>query len=161
MDMALAEARLALARGEVPIACHFYDASGLVVATGSNRTNERGNATAHAELVALETVTVPPAPKSLTLVVTCEPCIMCASALVQSGYVATVVYGCANPRFGGCESVLTMADMVDEAEQKDLPKIISGVKAGDALGLLEDFYLQTNPSAPVPRPKKKKSRTGP
>lgn len=103
MDIALREANAALQRGEVPIGCALLGPDEEVLATGSNRTNERGDATAHAELVALETL--PPRSRSVSVFVTCEPCVMCAAALVQTGIVRRIIYGCANPRFGGCGSV--------------------------------------------------------
>lgn len=113
MDVALEEARGALQRGEVPIGCAIYSHDGTLLATGSNRTNERGNATAHAELVALEQLAQRTqrdfqtglSHKRLRLYVTCEPCVMCAAAILHCGVFARVEYGCANARFGGCGTV--------------------------------------------------------
>lgn len=113
MDVALDEARGALQRGEVPIGCAVYSQDGTLLATGSNRTNERGNATAHAELVALEQLAQRTQRdsrtglrhKHLRLYVTCEPCVMCAAAILHCGAFARVEYGCANARFGGCGTV--------------------------------------------------------
>lgn len=113
MDVALEEAWGALQRGEVPIGCAIYSQDGTLLATGSNRTNERGNATAHAELVALEQLAQRTQRdlqtglrhKRLRLYVTCEPCVMCAAAILHCGVFARVEYGCANARFGGCGTV--------------------------------------------------------
>lgn len=134
-------------RGEVPVGCALLDAYSTVVAVGSNRTNELGDATRHAELVAFEALgTQRHAPRSLTLYVTCEPCIMCAAAIVQMGVVKRVVYGCANPRFGGCGSVRGL-DMYGERA----PEVEGGVDADAAVELLGRFYMRSNPNAPKPK----------
>jgi tRNA-specific adenosine deaminase 2 len=165
MDMALVEARDALLRGEVPIGCVLVGKTGVVVARGSNRTTERGNATAHAELVAFEALSEPVLAKSLTLYVTCEPCIMCAAAIVQVACVRRVVFGCENPRFGGCGTVrsLSMYENHRRAlpassgqECLDLPEVVSGLKGTEAVQLLTEFYLNTNPNAPVPKKKRRR-----
>jgi tRNA-specific adenosine deaminase 2 len=165
MDMALEEARDALLRGEVPIGCVLVGKTGMVVARGSNRTTERGNATAHAELVAFEALSEPVSAKSLTLYVTCEPCIMCAAAIVQAGCVRRLVFGCSNPRFGGCGTVRSLSMYEDykgtvpnssAPEGLGVPDVVSGLKAAEAVQLLTDFYLNTNPNAPVPKKKRRR-----
>lgn len=162
MDAALAEARNALDRGEVPVGCALFSSAGQLLATGSNRTNERGNATAHAELVALEALAekqsdMPCALSNLTLYVTCEPCIMCAAALVQTGVIGRIEFGCANPRFGGCGSVrdLAMNAASRGGEERKMPQVRGGIRAEECVKLLGEFYSKTNPNAP--RPKKRKS----
>jgi tRNA-specific adenosine deaminase 2 len=163
MELALAKGREALNRGEVPIGCVLVDiASGDVVAAGSNRTTERGDATAHAEMIALETLTSPLPASSLALYVTCEPCIMCAGAIVASGVVARIVFGCANPRFGGCGTVRDIGMYELVRGKPPLPDIVKGVKSAEAVELLTDFYLRTNPHAPVPKKKRRRpDNTGP
>lgn len=162
MDTALDEARKALRRGEVPVGCALYTSSGELVATGSNRTNERGNATAHAEFIALEQLSRPECPhlhptaKDLTLYVTCEPCIMCAAALVQSGVIARIEFGCANPRFGGCGSVRSI-DINGSDDGVRLPTVVGGIRATECVQLLSEFYTTTNPNAP--KPKKRRAVT--
>ncbi|KAG0588701.1 hypothetical protein KC19_2G262900 [Ceratodon purpureus] len=111
-------AKGALARLEVPVGCVIVK-DGEVIGRGSNRTNETRNATRHAEMEAIDMVLCL-WQQSLTahsdnvstegfqqcdLYVTCEPCIMCASALSLLGF-RKVYYGCGNDRFGGCGSVL-------------------------------------------------------
>lgn len=150
MDIALEEACKALSRGEVPVGCALIDSQSIVVAVGSNRTNEFGDATRHAELVAFEALGVQQyAPRSLTLYVTCEPCIMCAAAIVQMGVVKRVVYGCANPRFGGCGSVRGL-----EMYGKEAPEVEGEVGAEAAVELLGKFYMRSNPNAPKPKKKR-------
>lgn len=157
MDVALSEARKALDRGEVPVGCALFSSSGVLLATGSNRTNERGNATAHAEMIALESLSnnVPNAVefKDLTLYVTCEPCIMCAAALVQCGIISRIEFGCANPRFGGCGSVRSIDINAGGGSVRDrqIPSIKGGVFAEECVRLLAEFYSKSNPNAPNPK----------
>mmetsp|Transcript_42919 Transcript_42919/g.134686 ORF Transcript_42919/g.134686 Transcript_42919/m.134686 type:complete len:156 (-) Transcript_42919:130-597(-) len=122
MREAVAEGERALALGEVPVGC-VYVGDGGVLARGHNLTNVGKDASRHAELVAADTVLLKAgggeavdyqALRGCELYVTCEPCIMCAAALGRLG-VARVVFGCHNPRFGGCGSVLSVhgGDAVD------------------------------------------------
>jgi tRNA-specific adenosine deaminase 2 len=116
------QAEQALEAEEVPVGCVFVK-DGIAIARARNRTNEWHNvraipncrrdfraefqATLHAELEAIDhLLPTNPAPlSSITLYVTVEPCVMCASALRQIG-IGRVVYGCGNDRFGGCGSVI-------------------------------------------------------
>jgi len=88
---------------------------------------------------------------SSTLYVTCEPCIMCAAAL-RMLHVPTVVYGCANERFGGCGSVVNIA-------ADHLPSLgpelvcLRGPFAEQSIDLLKTFYKGENPNAPCPKRK--------
>ena len=95
--------------------------------------------------------------QAITVYVTVEPCIMCASALQQLG-IPLVIYGCANERFGGCGSVLNVTGTgTDCAESKAVTstgfKCISGLYAGEAISLLKQFYKGENPNAPFPKSK--------
>ncbi|KAF8306269.1 cytidine deaminase-like protein [Clavulina sp. PMI_390] len=113
-DEALKLAEEALAANEVPVGCVFVR-DGVKLAAARNRTNELGNATRHAELEAIDEMLSTPSLastldpdfplKGITLYVTVEPCIMCASALRQMG-IDQVFCGCLNERFGGCGGVL-------------------------------------------------------
>lgn len=108
MREALIMAEEALDAGEVPVGCVFVT-NGKAIARARNRTNEWRNATLHAELEAIDHLL--PRHRELadiTLYVTVEPCVMCASALRQAG-IGRVVYGCGNDRFGGCGSVLDVS----------------------------------------------------
>lgn len=157
MDLALAEAGRAGARGEVPIGCVLADASGAVVGAGGNRATETGDASAHAELVAFRALGAAPR-AGLTLAVTCEPCVMCAAAIVATGAVREIVYGCSNPRFGGCGSVRALHQYVRAGNGSDrLPVVAGGVKAAEAIALLEGFYAQVNPNAPRPAKRHKQA----
>lgn len=107
------KAERALSNGEVPVGCIFVH-DGKNIGEGSNEVNATKNATRHAEFVAIEQVRAyckandlieRQVFKEAVLYVTTEPCIMCATSLRLIG-VRNVVFGCKNPRFGGCGSVL-------------------------------------------------------
>ncbi|KAK8471092.1 hypothetical protein PHAVU_003G141300 [Phaseolus vulgaris] len=118
MELAIHQARLALDALEVPVGCVIVE-DGKVIATGRNRTTETRNATRHAEMEAIDVLLgqwqknglsmAEVAEKFLncSLYVTCEPCIMCASALSILG-IKEVFYGCSNDKFGGCGSILSL-----------------------------------------------------
>ena len=115
MQRAFDQAKKALEEGEVPIGCVFV-VGGTVVAEGRNEVNKRKNPTAHAEIVCIEEINREHDEeyfRDAVVYVNCEPCIMCASALQQLK-VKGIFYGCSNPRFGGCGSVL---DVVRSNEQ--------------------------------------------
>lgn len=156
MDVALQKAEESLRAGEVPVGCLFIY-NNEVIATGNNTVNETCNATRHAEIncidqvlkfckekrVDYETVF-----RNLDVIVTVEPCIMCMSALLQL-QVRSIVYGCANDRFGGCVSVLEVPKFYDSQI------VIQGnVKGEEAMRLLQDFYKGVNPNAPESKVKK-------
>ncbi|XP_070154165.1 tRNA-specific adenosine deaminase 2 [Polyergus mexicanus] len=158
MDVALQKAEESLKAGEVPVGCLFIY-NNEIIATGNNTVNETCNATRHAEIncvdqvlkfckekrVEYETVFC-----NLDVIVTVEPCIMCISALLQL-QVRSIIYGCANDRFGGCVSVLEVPKFYD-------PKVIiqGNVKRKEAMRLLKDFYKGVNPNAPESKVKRKK-----
>ncbi|EFN86380.1 tRNA-specific adenosine deaminase 2 [Harpegnathos saltator] len=162
MDAALQKAEESLREGEVPVGCLFVY-NNEAIATGNNTVNETCNATRHAEINCIDQVlrfckekqleheTVF---RNLDVIVTVEPCIMCVSALLQLR-VRSIVYGCANDRFGGCTSVLEVPNFYD-------PKItIQGnVKADEAMKLLKNFYKGTNPNAPESKVKKGRKSKG-
>ncbi|XP_071481911.1 tRNA-specific adenosine deaminase 2-like [Diadema antillarum] len=159
MNEALAMARKALAKGEVPVGCLLVYRD-QVIGTGRNAVNETKNATRHAELLAIEEAMEWCRKESelreevfsrTKLFVTVEPCIMCAGALRIMG-IRKVVYGCPNDRFGGCGSVLTVSS-------DDLPSLgppfecRGGLYAAAAIEMLQDFYKGQNPNAPNPKVK--------
>ena len=124
MRLALLEAEAALAEGEVPVGCVFVH-NDRSVALGHNLCNSLRDATRHAELVALDRLIASGLPRpagvevgagshsrvgvGIEVFVSCEPCIMCASALRLIG-ASRVVFGCHNLIFGGCGSVLDLFD---------------------------------------------------
>lgn len=170
MEKALDEANVALTHLEVPVGCVIVE-NGQVIANGSNRTNETRNATRHAEMEAIDKVLDICQAASLSqeqaaqkfgkceLYVTCEPCIMCATALSIVG-IRSVYYGCNNDRFGGCGSVMALQTQgcggcgVGADNEEDVVrggfKCVGGLMAEEAVALLRSFYGQGNPNAPKP-----------
>jgi tRNA-specific adenosine deaminase 2 len=119
---------------------------GEIISAGSNRTNAENDATRHAELVAFDKVLERGIQRMLTksiLFVTCEPCIMCASAIRMMG-IPLVVYGCRNNRFGGCGSILSLysTDVLPKLPSFDC---VSGVLESEAIEELKKFYGRANP----------------
>ncbi|ORX39152.1 cytidine deaminase-like protein, partial [Kockovaella imperatae] len=145
----------ALASDEVPVGCVFVK-DGQAIARARNRTNEWRNATLHAELEAIDHLIPhhPPPLSTITLYVTVEPCVMCASALRQIG-IGRVVYGCGNDRFGGCGSVI---DVNSSDSLNTHPAFVAegGYYREEAIMLLRRFYMSENQNAP--NPKKKATR---
>jgi tRNA(adenine34) deaminase len=138
MGEALAQAKRALRRGEVPIGAVVVRGE-RVVGRGSNRVEALGRATAHAEIIAIER-----ASKALedwrldgcTLYVTVEPCHMCMGACYFSR-VGRVVYGIAQPRSGSCGSI----DNFHEAELfNHRIDVRGGVREAECLALLDEFF---------------------
>ncbi|GAB3310850.1 hypothetical protein EK0264_11095 [Epidermidibacterium keratini] len=110
MREAIAAARQAPAHGDVPIGAVLLDASGVVVGAGHNTVERDGDATAHAELHALRQASATLGDKFVggTLVVTIEPCTMCAGAAVLAR-VDRIVFGAAEPKTG---AVVSLWDVV-------------------------------------------------
>ena len=160
MDLALEKAKDSLKVGEVPVGCLFiYESE--VIAIGSNTVNETRNATRHAEMNCIDEVLNFCKQKQLDykevfqnidVVVTVEPCIMCAAALHEL-QIRSIVYGCANDRFGGCTSVFEVAKVCDSEV-----KVIGNVKGDEAMQLLKDFYKGENPNAPESKVKKSRKK---
>ena len=125
MREALTMSRTALENGEIPVGCVIVESridGRVVIAAGSNQTNESRNGTRHAEIVAVESLYAAETTSSVLscnadiskgmlstcdLYVTCEPCIMCAAALSKLG-IRKVYFGCHNDRFGGNGSILSV-----------------------------------------------------
>ncbi|EME30241.1 tRNA-specific adenosine deaminase 2 [Galdieria sulphuraria] len=159
MRLALTQARRALQLGEVPIGCIIFSENGEVLARSGNRCNELINSTRHAELEALQVSRLLLGDafhseiQKAELFVTCEPCIMCAGALLTVG-IKRVVFGCRNDRFGGCGSVLELNDGSCGLPEGGKPfDCIGGILEEESVALLRQFYEGPNPNAP--RPKKK------
>ncbi|KAM1743250.1 hypothetical protein ACFX12_013159 [Malus domestica] len=166
MRLAIEQANEALDSLEVPVGCVIVE-DGKVIASGRNRTNETRNATRHAEMEAIDTLLEQWREQRLSksqvaekfskcrLYVTCEPCIMCAAALSFIG-IREVFYGCANDKFGGCGSILSLHSSSSEPQTSGgAPKgkgfkCTGGIMATEAVSLFRSFYEQGNPNAPKP-----------
>lgn len=110
MREALAEADAAAAAGDVPVGAVLVDAGGAVVARGRNRREVDHDPTAHAEVEALRAAGRARARwrlDDLTMVVTLEPCVMCAGALIHAR-LRGLVYGCRDPKAGAVDSLFVI-----------------------------------------------------
>ncbi len=139
MRAALVEARASLGTGDVPVGALVVSASGIVIGRGHNVREATGDPTGHAELVALRTAAATAGGWRLdgaTLVVTLEPCTMCAGALVLAR-VARVVFGADDPKAG---AVGSLWDVVRDRRLNHRPEVVSGVLAADCGALLRDFF---------------------
>jgi tRNA(adenine34) deaminase len=139
MLAALDEARAALATGDVPIGALVLDASGAVVGRGRNVREADADPTGHAEVVALRAAAAARAEWRLegcTLVVTLEPCTMCAGALVLSR-VDRVVFGAYDAKAG---AVGSLWDVVRDRRLNHRPEVVAGVLAEESTALLDAFF---------------------
>ncbi len=139
MRAALDEARAALATGDVPIGAVVLDPDGTPVARGRNVREAEHDPTGHAELVALRDAARARGEWRLdghTLVVTLEPCTMCAGAAVLSR-VERVVFGAFDPKAG---AVGSLWDVVRDRRLNHRPEVVSGVLAEESAALLEGFF---------------------
>jgi tRNA(adenine34) deaminase len=140
MSAALEQARLALQTGDVPVGATLVDASGAVVAAGHNAREARQDPTAHAEVLALRAAAAATGSwrlSGLTLVVTLEPCTMCAGAAVLAR-VDRVVYGAADPKAGAAGSLW---DVVRDRRLNWRPEVVAGVREQECSALLTEFFV--------------------
>jgi tRNA(adenine34) deaminase len=139
MRAALDEARLARGPGDVPVGALVLDPTGVVIGRGHNAREATGDPTAHAELVALRQAAAASGSWRLdgaTLVVTLEPCTMCAGALVLAR-VRRVVFGADDPKAG---AVGSLWDVVRDRRLNHRPEVVAGVLAAECGELLRDFF---------------------
>ncbi|QFT64543.1 nucleoside deaminase [Roseivivax sp. THAF30] len=139
MDIALEEARAAMARGEVPVGAALIGPDGAVIARDGNRTRELGDATAHAELLVLRAGARILGSERLTgcdLYVTLEPCAMCAGAIAHMR-IARLYYGAADPKSGGTAHG---ARVFSHPQCHHRPEIYDGIGAAEAEMLLRAFF---------------------
>lgn len=138
MALALVEAGDAITHGDVPVGAVAL-VSGRVVASRHNERERTGDPTAHAELLALSDAAAAVGTWRLgdvTLVVTLEPCPMCAGALVASR-LGRLVFGAADPKAGACGSLYNLC--ADPRLNHEVP-VTAGVRADDAAALLSGFF---------------------
>ncbi|MER5742737.1 tRNA adenosine(34) deaminase TadA [Streptomyces sp. NPDC059913] len=139
MRRALAEADLAARAGDVPVGAVVLGPDGALLATGHNEREATGDPTAHAEVLALRRAAASHGEWRLTgctLVVTLEPCTMCAGALVQSR-VDRVVYGARDEKAGAAGSLW---DLVRDRRLNHRPEVIQGVLEAECASLLTAFF---------------------
>lgn len=139
MDRALALAAAAGASGDVPVGAVVMDAAGRTIAEGRNERELTSDPTAHAEIIALRRAAASLGSWNLedhTLVVTLEPCLMCAGAILQAR-IGTVVFGAWDDKAGAAGS------LYDVLRDRRLPyraEVIGGVGEAESSDLLRAFF---------------------
>ena len=148
IDEALAEARRAGERGEVPVGAVAVLES-RVVGRAGNRTEELQDPTAHAEMLALRQAAATTGSwrlTGITLYVTLEPCAMCAGACVLAR-IDRLVYGADDPKAGMCGS---LASVPEDPRLNHRVEVVRGVRAEECGALLTSFFRARRGSAPDP-----------
>ncbi|TVR97812.1 MAG: nucleoside deaminase [Rhodospirillales bacterium] len=140
MEMALAEAERALARGEVPVGCVVVDSmTETVVASAGNRVEELRDPTAHAEMLALRAAARRLGSRHLTacdLYVTLEPCAMCAAAM-SFARIRRLCFGAYDVKMGGVEHG---ARVFARETCHHRPEVVGGLSETAAAGLMQRFF---------------------
>lgn len=139
MTLALNAARDAAARHEVPVGAVILDGSGQVIASAGNEVETRQDPSAHAEILAMRVATSRLGSRSLaecTLVVTLEPCPMCAAAMVHFR-LGRLIYGAYDPKGGGVDHGPRIFDRPGCLHR---PDVISGMKERENSRLLKLFF---------------------
>ena len=140
MQQAISLAKEAAVKGDVPVGALVVDDSGNIVGQGANLREQDNDPTAHAEIVAIRS-----AAKNLgnyrldelTMVVTLEPCGMCAGAIAQSR-IKRLVFGSFDEKYGAVGSVW---DLLRDSRAIYKPEVLSGVLGNECAQLLSDFFI--------------------
>ena len=139
MEIALEEARVAAARGDVPVGAVVVAADGTVLSRAGNEVEASNDPSAHAELLALRRAAAARGAKWLTecdLVVTLEPCPMCAQA-ISLFRIRRLVFGAYDAKGGGVEHG---ARVFDAPSCHHRPEVVGGVREAAAAALLRGFF---------------------
>ena len=139
MDVALAEARAAALRGEVPVGAVVVSPAGVVVAQAGNRTREMCDPTAHAEVLAIRAACLAAGSERLVghdLYVTLEPCVICAG-VISAARIARLYYGAGDPKSGG---VAYGAQVFAHPQCHHVPEVYEGIGAAEAEAVLKAFF---------------------
>jgi tRNA(adenine34) deaminase len=137
MELAIGQAMLS--GSDVPVGAVLIDAAGKVVASAFNERELTGDPTAHAELLAIQRVGKAKGDwrlEDLTLVVTLEPCVMCAGAIVAAR-IPRVVFGAFDEKVGAAGS---RYDLLRDARLGNPVEVIAGVREAECSKLLKDFF---------------------
>jgi tRNA(Arg) A34 adenosine deaminase TadA len=141
MEIALSEARAAAVRGEVPVGAVLLDAEGRVLAQAGNRTEELFDASAHAEMLVLRAagqLRGSPRLPDCELVVTLEPCAMCAAA-ISAFRLRKLIFGAYDPKGGGIEHGPRVYAAPGSHHR---PEVIGGVREAECAALLQAFFKE-------------------
>ncbi|MDP9398750.1 MAG: tRNA adenosine(34) deaminase TadA [Actinomycetota bacterium] len=139
MRLALAEAGRAHGTGDVPVGAVVLDAAGVLLGRGWNAREADGDPTAHAELIAIRAAARTAGAWRLsgcTIIVTLEPCTMCAGAIVLAR-LARLVFGAYDAKAG---AVGSLWDVVRDRRLNSRPEVVGGVLAGDCGEMLSAFF---------------------
>jgi tRNA(adenine34) deaminase len=139
MRLALDQARMAAGHGDVPVGAVVVDQAGTVLAAAGNEREIRNDPTAHAEILVLREASRRLRSwrlTGLTLVVTLEPCAMCAGAIVLAR-VARLVFGAFDPKAGAVSSLF---DVVRDPRLNHRVDVRSGILEDECRALLKDFF---------------------
>lgn len=140
MRIALAEARKAAGEGEIPVGAVLLGPAGEVLGTGRNAREATADPTAHAEILAIREAAAARDDRVLedcTLVVTLEPCVMCAGAILAAR-IPRVVFGAWEEKGGAVGSVYDL--LRDGRLPAPVPEVVAGVLADDSAALLRAFF---------------------
>lgn len=141
MSLALREAEKAFEKDEVPVGAVVLDSNGSVVGRGFNQTEMLGDATAHAEMIALTAAMATMKSKYLqdcTLVVTLEPCPMCAGAILLAK-VGRVVFGSYDAKMGAAG---TLFNLLENPKLNHRVELIGGIMEEKTTALLKEFFVK-------------------
>ena len=142
MTFAISLAKMAsFSSGDVPVGTVIIDANGNIISTGHNQRELIKDSTAHAELIAIKSANKSLSSwrlENLTLVVTLEPCLMCAGAILQSR-VSRVVFGAWDKKAGACGSVW---DVLRDGRSLHKVEVIGGVLENECAAILSNFFSQ-------------------
>jgi len=139
MGEALTVARSALTTGDVPVGAIVVNADGVVIGTGFNAREAHNDPTAHAEIVAIRNAAARLQKSRLdgcTLIVTLEPCAMCAGAIAQSR-ISQLVFGAWDEKAGAVGSAW---DVLRDPRSIFKVEVTSGVRENECAQLLKDFF---------------------
>ncbi len=150
MDLALAHARAAGARGEVPVGAVVVGPDGGILATGANRTRADCDPSAHAEVVAIRAACTALGAERLPgcdLYVTLEPCAACAG-IIAAARLSRLYYGAADPKSGG---VAQGARVFAHPQTHHAPEVYGGIGEVEAEALLRRFFAGLRAGGPAAR----------
>jgi tRNA(adenine34) deaminase len=139
MGQALEVASEALASGDVPVGALVFSPEGEVLGVGHNLREAKGDPTAHAEVIAIRAAATALGQwrlENCTLVVTLEPCVMCAGALMLAR-IERLVLGAWDPKSGACGSVW---DVVRDRRATHRVEVIGGIREQECSQILLDFF---------------------
>lgn len=146
MKSALAEAKAAMKRGEVPVGAAIADSNGKLVATAGNRMRELSDPTAHAEILVIRQACAAKFSERLhgfRIYVTLEPCPMCATA-ISLARIDRLYYAVSDPKSGGVESG---ARIFEQKQCNHRPEIYSGIAEQESRKLLQEFFQKLRNSS--------------